>query len=400
MLVAPLELGLVLLGLGPLLVTVYLLVLTAAAFSARRGLVCTGGDTRRFAILVPAHNEQALIGRLLDNLQRLDYPASKFDVWVVADNCDDATASIARSRGARVLERFDTDDQAKGFALRWLLEQLALRGLRFDAYVVLDADSVVAPNFLRSMAAHLDAGRQVIQAYYSVLNAYESPLASLRYAALAAVHYLRPMGRAALGLSVGLKGNGMCFAAPVLERFPWLWFTLAEDVEFHLALVRAGVRVDFAPDTWVLADMPVTLAQAASQNTRWERGRLELLKRAVPELFAIAVRRRSLLAFDAAMEQVIPPQSVPLAFSALCLGLGVVLNLPTAAALGGLSLLGQSIYLIAALALVRAPLRVYSALAYAPVYLVWKIGIYARALILPKSKRWVRTARTTTPGTV
>jgi hypothetical protein len=146
--------------------------------------------------------------------------------------------------------------------------------------------------------------------------------------------------------------------------------------------------------------MPITLAQAGSQNARWERGRLELLKRAVPELLAIAAHRRSLLVFDAAMEQLIPPQSVPLALSALCLGLGVVLDVPTAAALGGFSLLGQSTYLIAALLLVRAPLRVYSALAYGPVYLVWKIGIYARSLALPKSRRWVRTARTTTPRTV
>src|ERR1051325_5742949 len=119
------------------------------------------------------------------------------------------------------------------------------------------------------MDARLSSGSQVIQAYYSVLNAAASPLATLRYIALAAIHYLRPLGRSVLHLSIGLKGNGMCFSAPVLERFGWNWFTLAEDVEFRLALVRAGLRVDFAPDTWVLANMPVTLDQAASQNARW-----------------------------------------------------------------------------------------------------------------------------------
>jgi cellulose synthase/poly-beta-1,6-N-acetylglucosamine synthase-like glycosyltransferase len=400
MLVGALDLGLILVGLAPFLVTAYLLLLTAAACVPRRRGAPTGSGARRFAILIPAHNEQALIGRLLDNLKGLDYPASKVDVWVVADNCDDSTASIARQRGARVLERFDTSQQAKGFALRWLLEQLAQRGLRYDAYVVLDADSVVAPNFLRSMDAHLDVGSQVIQAYYSVLNAHDSPFASLRYAALAAIHYLRPLGRSALGLSIGLKGNGMCFASSVLERFPWQWFTLAEDVEFHLALVRAGVRVDFAPETWVLADMPVTLAQAASQNSRWERGRLQLLRRVVPGLLRIAVRRRSPVVFDAAIEQLIPPQSVTLALSGMSLVLGLVLHVPAAAGLGGFSLLGQSMYLMTALVLVRAPLRVYSAFAYVPVYLLWKMGIYARALALPKSERWVRTARTATPDRV
>jgi cellulose synthase/poly-beta-1,6-N-acetylglucosamine synthase-like glycosyltransferase len=400
MLGGALEVGLVLLGTGPLLITAYLLFLTGAALFGRRQVGRTGQGVRRFAVLVPAHNEQVLIGRLLDNLRGLDYPVSNFEVWVVADNCDDATASIARKRGAHVLERFDSDDRAKGFALRWLLEQLGLRGQRFDAYVVLDADSVVSPNFLKSMDARLDAGSQVIQAYYSVLNAHESPLASLRYAALAAVHYVRPLGRAVVGLSTGLKGNGMCFSAGVLERFPWRWFTLAEDVEFHLALVRGGVRVDFAPEARVLADMPITLAQAGSQNARWERGRLALLKRAVPELLLLAARRRSLLIFDAGLEQIIPPQSVSLGWSALSFGLAVVLNVHTAAVVGGLSLLGQSIYLIAALLLVRAPLRAYSALVYAPVYLMWKVGIYVRALVVPESGRWVRTARTTPPGTV
>ena len=400
MLVGALDLGVILVGVGPFLVSAYLLLLTAAAFIPRRRIASTGTGARRFAILIPAHNEQALIGRLLDNLKGLDYPAGHVDVWVVADNCEDSTASIARTRGARVLERFDINKRAKGFALCWLLEQLAQRDLHYEAYVVLDADSVVAPNFLRSMQARLDAGSQVVQAYYSVLNACDSPFASLRYAALAAIHYLRPLGRSALGLSIGLKGNGMCFARPVLDRFPWRWFTLAEDVEFHLALVRAGVRVDFAPETWVLADMPVTLAQAASQNSRWERGRLELLRRAVPGLLWIAMRRRSLVMFDAAMEQLIPPQSVALALSGISLALGLTFNVPAAVGLGGFGLLGQSIYLIAALMLVRAPLRVYSAFAYVPVYLLWKLGIYARALALPKSDRWVRTARTATPDIV
>src|SRR5207302_10119104 len=101
------------------------------------------------------------------------------------------------------------------------------------------------------------------------------------------------LGRAALGLSCGLKGNGMCFSAELLERFSWRWHTLAEDVEFHLALVLDGLRVEFAPETSVLADMPVTLAQARSQNHRWERGRLQLLREQGPRLLVEGFRRRS-----------------------------------------------------------------------------------------------------------
>src|SRR5262249_2700768 len=155
------------------------------------------------------------IGRLLASLTKLDYPTRLVDVCVVADNCTDTTASIARASGARVYERDDESERAKGFALRWLIQQLQAERRAYDAFVVIDADSVVAPNLLRAMDARLERGARVIQAYYSVLNAQDSAVAALRYAALAAVHYLRPLGRSALGLSTGLKGNGMCFAGPV-----------------------------------------------------------------------------------------------------------------------------------------------------------------------------------------
>jgi cellulose synthase/poly-beta-1,6-N-acetylglucosamine synthase-like glycosyltransferase len=168
---------------------------------------------------VPAHNEEALIGRLLASLAALDYPREGYSVCVVADNCDDRTVHIARGHGARVHERRDRSRRGKGYALRWLLRELGAEGQRYDAFIVLDADSVVASNLLRSMDARLGSDSPVIQAYYSVLNRGESSLAWLRYAALAALHYLRPLGRSALGISCGLKGNGMCFAAPVLERF-------------------------------------------------------------------------------------------------------------------------------------------------------------------------------------
>jgi GT2 family glycosyltransferase len=389
---------LTLLAAGLLLLAGYLVVLTLAALFGRKVNPPVATATRRFAILIPAHNEEVLIRRLLENLGQLDYPEDGFDVYVVADNCDDQTASLARALGARVHERFDHSAHGKGFALRWLLQQIQEDGRHHDAFVVLDADSVVATNFLKSMDARLNAGSQVIQAYYTVLNPSDSPLAELRYAALAAVHYLRPLGRSALGLSCGLKGNGMCFAAPVLAQFAWRWFTLAEDVEFHLALARAGVRVAFAPETSVLADMPISYAQAASQNARWERGRLQLLRHHVPSLLAEGVRRRSPLRLDAAVEQLIPPLSVPFALGGLCLVAALGLGAGVPATLATLSLGGQTVYLLAGLVIVRAPLRAYLALTYAPVYIFWKVGLYARALLSTRTARWIRTARVPSSG--
>jgi 1,2-diacylglycerol 3-beta-glucosyltransferase len=374
----------------------YLVLLTVAALVTSRVPPRPGPGKRRFAILVPAHNEEPVIGRLLGSLAKIDYAADRFDVCVVTDNCDDQTAHIARGLGAKVYERFSKDERAKGFALRWLLQRLRAEGEVYDAFIVLDADTVVKPDLLCAMDARLEAGSQVVQVYYTVLNAQASAVAGLRFAALAALHYLRPMGRAAFGLSCGLKGNGMCFAAPVLERFGWSWFTLAEDVEFHLALVRGGVRVDFAWETSVKADMPVTLAQSRSQNARWEQGRLQLLRSQVPWLLLDGLRHRSLLELDAAIEQLLPPLSIPVALGAACFAVALVLGAWSAALLAAVGMLAQLAYLAAGLAMVRAPLSAYVALSSAPVYVAWKLGLYAQSLLNSRTTGWVRTARVPT----
>jgi cellulose synthase/poly-beta-1,6-N-acetylglucosamine synthase-like glycosyltransferase len=379
--------------------TSYLLGLTIAALLPGRASPPAGPTRRRFALLVPAHDEEASIGRLLASTRALEYPSDRFTVYVVADNCHDRTAEVARAGGACVEERFDQDELGKGYALRWLLGRVRERAEAYDAYVVIDADTMVSPNLLRRLDAHFEAGSHVLQAYYTVLNVGESPLAALRFAALAALHYLRPLGRRRLGLSCGLKGNGMAFAAPVLERVGWSWFTLAEDVELHLALVEAGYRVDFVPEATVLADMPVTFAQAASQNERWERGRLEMLRQRGLGLLLDGVLRRDRIRVDAAVEQLIPPLSVPVVLAGALLGAGLVLRSRPALLLAGFSLLGQIGYVLAGLALARAPWRVYRALTYAPAYIGWKAWLYGQAMVTRGTGRWVRTARGPLPPT-
>ncbi|MCC7369037.1 MAG: glycosyltransferase [Chloroflexi bacterium] len=376
--------------------TGYLLLLTGAALWARLMGVSgppEGGQRRRFAILAPAHDEESTIGRLLASTAALDYPRSRYDVVVVADNCTDRTAEIARAAGAQVEERSDNAHRGKGYALRWVLARLRERGARYDAYVVIDADTVVAPDLLTRMDAHFEAGSAVVQVYYTVLNADESPLAALRYAALAALHYVRPLGRRQLGLSCGLKGNGMGFLAEVLEQHGWEWFTLAEDVEFHLALVADGLRVDFIPETTVLADMPVTFAQAESQNERWERGRVEMLRERGLGLLLAGLRQRDPVRLDAIAEQLIPPLSVPVVLAGALTGAGLLCRSRLAAGLGLFSLGGQLAYVLTGLVLVGAPWRVYRALAYAPTYVGWKVWLYARSLAARGSGPWIRTAR-------
>ena len=348
--------------------------------------------THRFAVLVPAHDEAPVIERLLRSLQAQTHPRDRFDIYVVADNCTDATAELARRSGAIVHERHDPLLRAKGHALRWLLERVRAHG-SYDAYVVFDADSEVAPDFLMRMDARLAAGSLVIQSHYRVLNAGDSGAAALREAALASLHYSRPAGRAALGLSSGLKGNGMCFAAGVLDRFGWGSVGLAEDVELHLGLVRRGIRTDFAPEAVVRADMPDSVDAATSQNLRWEAGRLQAVKRDVGPMLVEGILHARPMVIDAAVEQLIPPLSVAVSSAIACAILGAVIGSPAIAAMASFAAIGFAGHFMLGLVAVRAPSRTYRALLRAPGYVAWKLSLYARAVVSPVSQPWVRTRR-------
>jgi hypothetical protein len=184
----------------------------------------------------------------------------------------------------------------------------------------------------------------------------------------------------------------MCFSAEILRRFEWRWFTLAEDVEFHLELIGQGIPVQFAWETWVKADMPVTLSQASSQNERWEGGRAQLARKVAPRLIWGGLRRRDWRQIDAAFEQLIPPLSVPFVMAAAAIAGGLMVENQLLSLLACACLAGYAGYLITALILVRASARVYFALSVAPVYILWKVGLYARSLFSAQSS-WVRTAR-------
>ena len=382
--------------IAPLLgLSLYLLLLTLAApFGQRRGSVPRCEPRMRLAVLIPAHNEELLIGRLLRSLEGLDYPRSLYDVFVVADNCEDMTAATVRRHRTKVYERFDEKDVGKGFALRWLLQRMGARRRLYDGFIIFDADSLVSENFLQAMNDRLCSGSMAIQGYYTAYNPGQSPGASLRFLTLALVHYLRPLGKQALGASCGLKGNGMCLARSVVERFGWEAFSLAEDVEHHLRLVSAGLRVDFAPEAMVWAQMPAGLRQAQSQNLRWETGRLQAARQYVLPLLWRGLRTRSIAQVDGAVEQLVPPLSVLLLVSLLALVSAAFVGSVPLAASAAAALLSQGLYMAAGLWMARAPLDVCLSLIYVPAYVVWKVGLYARVLAGGGPARWARTART------
>lgn len=374
----------------------YLLFLTVAAwFATRQTKLPPQPPEHRFAILIPAHNEERLLPSLLENLHQLDYPRELYTIHVVADNCADRTAEVARLGGAVVHERFDTTQLGKGYALEWLIERLWARSEAFDAILILDSDSIISQNFLSVMAARLASGEEAIQAYYAVRDPAGSWNASLRAIALAALHFLRPLARSVLGASTGLKGNGMVFAADIIKQYRWP-ASLTEDIEYHMSLILDGRRVTFAPDAVVWAEMPSSLAAAQTQNVRWERGRQEMVRNYVPRLLKAAVVRRSFLLFDAAVEQLIPPFSIVAGATVICLLLAGLLQDRIGLWVALALLAGQALYTLAALFLSRLPARVYQALLYVPVFIGWKVWLYLRVLVGLDRKGWVRTARNDT----
>jgi len=378
----------------------YLLLLTGLAWvTPARPAPRTQSARHRFIFLIPAHNEEQLLPKLLTNLRQLDYPQACYAVHVVADNCTDRTAELARHLGANVHERFDQVQIGKGYALQWLLARVQHSGARFDAAVVIDADSVVSTNFLQVMDQQLQQGAVVLQSYDGVLNPGRSWAVGLRAMAMAVLNYLRPLGRMSLGGSAGLKGNGMVFHRTILERFAWS-AAVTEDIEYHMTLLLNGVRVQFAPTAVVWAEMPETLANSHTQNVRWEQGRLEMARRYTPRLIRHAffpprgsVRVSPFVLLDAMMDLLIPPFAIVAGLTLLFLALAPWLGGSWGVFLGLYLLLGQLLYLLSGLLLTKAPAKVYLALLYTPIFISWKIWLYLRVLFRFERQGWVRAVR-------
>ncbi|MCC6730422.1 MAG: glycosyltransferase [Chthonomonadales bacterium] len=382
------------------LCALYLLVLAVGAAVCRRRPRRLVGSERRFALLVPAHDEALLIGEVVEGLRRLDYPGDLRAVIVIADNCSDATATAAREHGAEVLERTDPARRGKGFALEWAIGRVLADARRFDAVVVLDADSELSAGFLRTMDAALTEGHGAVQARYDVLNVHESWRTRLMACALALAHHVKPLGRQRLGLADGLKGNGMCFAREVLERVPWSGESVTEDIEYTLRLAEAGIRVEYAPDAEVRAQMPTTARQASTQRQRWEGGRYALMGRAA-RLLVRGVRGRDALLADRAADLLVPPFAEFLAVPCALIVLGAALALSgidasggrVLAAAWGAVLAAAVMYLVVGLFVARVPAAVAWALAAAPVYAVWKLATCAALLARGGTGGWRRTER-------
>lgn len=378
--------------------TTYLLALLLAARNSTRRpavrRVAQSESSTKFVVLIPAHDEQAGISATLASLASSSYPSDNVRIVVIADNCSDRTADRARDAGAEVWERNVSAKRGKGFALIWALERLQADRGDFDAVVVLDADCLVSSNMLSAMDARMREGARAVQVRYLVGNPSASHASALRYAAFALMDTVRPMGKERLGLSCGLFGTGMGFTADLLERAPWTATGLVEDFEYHMRLVDAGERAEFASEAWISSAMPVSFGQSSDQQARWEQGKLQLIRRWSPRLLGAGLARGDVVRVHAALEHLVPPQSLIAAGSVGSALAGVSLGSKRLLSLSLATLAGQLVFVLAGLRLVGAPRRVYRALLIAPALIARKLLLYARLLGGRGPKSWVRTART------
>ena len=342
----------------------------------------------RLITIVPAHNEESMLGACLESLREAAEGEHR-EVVVVADNCNDETAMVALRFGATTLERHDLQRIGKSYALDFAIAYLSSRPSHPDAVLFVDADSTVSPGFFRAMERRFGKGAVAVQLHYRAAPG-NSSLGRLRGIALELIHWSRPLGASRLGLGTTLKGNGMGLRWDVV-RDGFGGEGLAEDASTTLALARRGVAIAFEPSASVSGFMAQDYSSARTQDDRWERGRFSLVAKAL-KTAARALADGKLAAASGALEVASLPLSLVMGLVVAGGAVAIFGYASRALAVSSAVLLG--VYLIAGFAAARVPLAELSALAAVPRYLLHKAGVYARVITRP-TRGWQRTERPT-----
>jgi cellulose synthase/poly-beta-1,6-N-acetylglucosamine synthase-like glycosyltransferase len=369
----------------------YLSLLTA--LSQRLEPMRPRSTTLKFDIVVPAHNEASVIERTVSSLRKVDWPSDRFRILVIADNCTDQTAALARVAGATVLERHDASLRGKGYALHFAFRSSREQAWA-DAVIVVDADAEVSSNLVSAFAARIEGGIHAIQAHYGILNPMASWRTRLITIAKASFHIVRSRARERLKLSCGIRGNGWCVTHELLNRVPYQAYSLTEDLEFGIDIGLAGFRVAYADEAHSNAEMVTDERVASTQRRRWEDGRFQLIRSRTIPLLRAAIRRADSVCLDLALDLMVLPLSYVTMNVLLLLGASLIavhwhlaqlVWVWTALACA----VGLLAYVLRGWQLSGIGARGVFDLARAPVFLIWKLVLMLR----PRSQGWVRTDR-------
>jgi len=358
----------------------------------------------RTAILVPAHNEAAVITQTLADIQdqlRQDSSLAQAELWVIADNCDDATAELSRQAGANVVERQSHTDRGKGYALDYGLQQIAAASAELPEIVVMvDADCRVHAGAIAALVKTVMRHQRPVQGNYHMTLSTEAKAEAgikdrITVFATKVKNEVRSLGLSQLGLPCLLVGTGMAFPWSALQSISLASGELVEDMKLGFDLAIAQQSPIFCREAVITADLPQTQAAARSQRTRWEHGRLDLTRRYWPKLMREGLRQGRFGLVALALDMAILPLSLLvtlwfmlscIALALGCLGSWTPLAICMAA---GLCIVGA--ILLAWLQVGRQVLP-FNQLLLVPMFILWKLPIFLSFVFNPQ-RSWVRTER-------
>ena len=347
----------------------------------------------RLLFLVPAHNEELLIESSLRSLLATIYPPSRRRIVVIADNCSDATARIARAQGVEALERVDLTRPGKPQGIAWALSQIDLR--QWDACVIVDADSTVAPGFALGLAKLAPLNDIVFQPNNLVRNEFENwltRLAGLLGRCRFEVTY--PLKQSA-GLNCPIS-NGMGFGTGLLIRDGWRSFSMTEDTELYAVYTEAGVAIRHAPEADLFSQEAHSLPQGAIQRRRWIAGRVHIMREWAPRILRsrhIGWRQK----LDALVELALPAPVLHLLVAAATIAVALIgvhgQSGRLIAVLAAASLSSIVINTIIGIRKHPQPWRTIASFFMLPVYAAWRIVVALRTVVTVRDTTWQRTAR-------
>jgi 1,2-diacylglycerol 3-beta-glucosyltransferase len=370
-------------------------IISALKLAIRRPRTTSVGAARpRLLLLVPAHNEAALIQRCVTSLRGQDHPPGALSIVVLADNSTDETAKLAQAVGATVLVRTDPRRRGKGHAIGWALERLDWPN--YDAVVILDADTTIDPDYYHRLAESAPLRSKAVQCYDGLSNENENWLTLLAGMITRNRYDLALPLKQAAGLRVPLTGDGTLIGVEILKRHGWRADSLTEGWDLYARLTLAGERIELAGRARIFAQEARSLEQAGSQRARWSSGRASVLRENWTTILTTgSITLHQKLDLFAELSSPGPVLTVTIALlglvaSALFLS-GWARCLLMAAFAG--PLVQQGGYTLVSLARHPQPLSVLGAALHLPFYAAWRMALATRLLAAGRPKEWARTAR-------
>ncbi|MBO5733786.1 MAG: glycosyltransferase family 2 protein [Clostridia bacterium] len=264
----------------------------------------------KYAVLIPARNEEKVIPHLIASIKGQTYPAELIDIFVIADNCTDSTAEVSRKAGAfHVIERFNKELVGKGYALDYAFNLIKEKfpENRYEGYFVFDADNLLDENYIAEMNKMFSSGHRVLTSYRNTKNygtSWVSAGGSLWY--LRESRFLNHP-RTLMNTSCAISGTGFLVHHEILEKFGgWKFFLLTEDIEFSLQQVLDGERIAYCDKAVLYDEQPVKFSQSWRQRMRWTKGSMQVTRKYFFKMVKGLFTGKGFACFDLAVSTMIP----------------------------------------------------------------------------------------------